>query len=88
MFDLSEMPANQRDMAKKMLDGAKGIILSELTTAMSELQALEAEMSDKDFILKDPDDYIFYQYRFLDPLLHGLKQTFTEMLNEEKEGAA
>ena len=86
MFDLSRLPAAQRKFGEQIMKGAKNLILKELTLAISELQALEAEMSEDDFIIRSPSNYSHHQYQFLNPIMEGMGRVFVEQLEKIERG--
>ena len=84
MFDLRDLPAEYRAVGEQIMGEAKKLILKELTLAISELQALEDEMSADNFVIKKPEDYSHHQFRFLSPIIEGMGKVFIEHLEKLK----
>ena len=58
-----------------------------LTQALSELQALDAEMSQPDFTLGKPSDYGPEARRFISDTISDIREHAMDLLNKVKEEA-
>ena len=86
MFDLKNVPEDQRAFARKISIGVKNLLIKELSYAISELRALKKEVQDEGFILGSKEDYTYHQRRFLDPIMNGIGRRTAEQLNKIEKG--
>ena len=60
----------------------KAILKEELTKALSQLQVLDSDMSDDNFLLQAPDNYSIYQRLFLAFVIEGIHDAAEELADD------
>ena len=75
------MDSEQRKMIDEILETFRDILHNNIVQAISELQILEAQLAEKDFVLGVPDKYTEFQRHFMGRYVRG----FAEALREEMQ---
>jgi hypothetical protein len=76
--------SKERKMFDEVMETFRGVTHAGVVQAISELQILEAQLAEKDFVLSDREEYTEHQRTFLNGYVKSFVAALIEMQQEQE----